>query len=155
MKRYRYYCKTEERFIKLWATQAPIECYIDPSHEINMNSITHEKVNMICSTTPLKTTASSENYEIVATVVYPGSDFAQTILRVYVVASLRDDATTGSLRLYDATNGFVMTEAPVESSVLHIVDLGEPNNVPTDPAVLELHAKTSKTLSVTNMTLVH
>lgn len=154
MRRYRYYCKTEGKFKKRWTDIAPTECD-DPSHELNLESISYDPVSILCSVTPLRTKATNKNYELVATFIYPGSDFTETIQRSYVIAALKDDSTTGSLRLYDATNGIVLSEVNVESSIPYIVDLGEPINVPSDPAVLELHAKTSKLLFISNMTIVY
>lgn len=85
--------------------------------------------------------------------LYNGSVEMGIIDEVEVISNMDANATSYSVRLYDATNETIIAETTGQTNLTEeIVNLGTISNVPEDGAILEIHAKR---ISSTNSAYVY
>lgn len=85
---------------------------------------------------------SSETYEVLGMIDYPGSAVVGTITKITAIATCLTSGKFSDVRIYDVTNGNIMAELlNVSGDAFSIVDLGAISSIPAAGAILEIQGR--------------
>ena len=112
--------------------------------------------------TPNRVSTKSTNYQKLGTFKYGGSKKLGTIDYIDIISYKEESPTSYSVRIHDRTNDQQIAEVTgLTNTEEEDIDMGTISNVPTDPAVLEVHAKrvgangNSRKIYVDSVTIYH
>ena len=85
----------------------------------------------------------SNTYNVVSQLIFQGTSFLEEPSLAQVIISSQA-GTTGTVRLYDATNAVEIATGTISSPIMQIVDMTVVGSWPTSQAILEIQSRTSQ-----------